>query len=237
MSSKKSTANTKNKNRRHTQQGQQNGGMKKLIWIAAGLMVLLLSMLSFMNPDPEPVQFAYETLPVLGDPNAPVKIVKFGDFKCPGCQDFSQQIKPQLVKDYVDKGIASFYFMNIAFVGPDSNTAALAAQSVYHQSNESYWKFYDAVYKNQGSPKVPWATPEYLTELARKEGLSINYEQLRQEIDSKTYQNEINAQMEFGSKIGVRSTPSLFINGVKVEDVFDYDNLKKVIENTVSTKG
>jgi protein-disulfide isomerase len=169
----------------------------------------------------------------LGSKDAPVKIVEFGDFKCPSCQYFSQEIAPQLEKDYIGKGLASLHFMNFTFLGPDSTTAALAAQSVYHQSNEAYWKFYDALYKNQGNENIQWATPDFLTNLIRSQGIAVDADKVMNDIKNKTYADEVDEHNAKARKAGVTGTPSLFINGVKLGNSMDYDAIKAAIDQAL----
>lgn len=218
------------KEQRKLQKQKERAGMRRLLWITAAAVVAVIAMVIIFQPKAAPAEIAYDHLPVLGDKNAPVKIVELGDYKCPSCQYFSQQIKPRLKADFIDKGIASLYFMNLTIIGPDSNTAALAAQSIFHHDNESYWKFYDAIYRNQQDEKVQWATPQFLTDLARKEALPIDYAKLQQDITSGTYQKEIDEHNAFARKYQVNSTPTLFINGKKFENANDYTKLKAAIE-------
>ncbi|RAP77214.1 DsbA family protein [Paenibacillus montanisoli] len=179
-------------------------------------------------PKPEPVEFDYRELPMLGSADAPVKIVEFGDFKCPACRYFSEQIKPQLVQDYIDKGTVALYFMNNTIIGPDSFAAAMAGQSIYHQNKNEFWKFYDAIYKNQGDERLIWATPEYLVELAKNAQLQVDYEKLKQDIENEAYADVVIAQNAKAEKL-ITATPTLFINGVKFVEFADYDKLKSQI--------
>ncbi|MFE5324542.1 DsbA family protein [Paenibacillus sp. NPDC056579] len=209
---------------------KEKARMRMIMWITAACVVALIAIAIIAMPKAAPVEMPYESMPVLGKPDAPVKIVELGDYKCPSCQVFSQQIEPKLKKDFVDTGIASFHFMNYTIIGPDSNTAALAGQSIFHQNNEAYWKFYDAIYKNQGDERTPWATSAFLTDLARNEKLPIDYDKLKQDIENKTYQNEVDAHNSFASRNRVTGTPTLFINGKKFDEAFDYNKLKAAIE-------
>lgn len=210
--------------------------MKRLVWATVAVfVVILLAVIIFDKPKPpapaaSSVSFAYDKLPVLGDPKAPIKIVEFGDYKCPSCQYFSQDIKTQLQKEYIDQGIVAFYFMNYPIIGPDSYTAAYAAQSVYHQNNDAFWKYYETLYINQQDEKNNWATPEFLTELAQVKSLPINIDLLKQDIKSMKYKAEVDEQIAIADKSGVTGTPTLFINGQKFEEVFDYNALKAAIE-------
>ncbi|CAM2861201.1 thioredoxin domain-containing protein [Paenibacillus sediminis] len=221
------------KEQRMQQKQKDQARMRRLLWITGSIIVVIIAAMIIFKPKATEniTAIDYTNLPTIGDKNAPVKIVELGDFKCPSCRTFSQEIEPKLKADYIDKGIVSLYFMNLPFIGPDSNTAALAAQSIFHQNNDAFWKYYDAIYKNQPDENLIWATPEYLVDLARKEALSIDFTKLEQDIKSKTYQKDIDEQTAFANKNVVNSTPTLFINGVKFEQANDYEKLKAAIES------
>ncbi|HEY2493835.1 MAG TPA: thioredoxin domain-containing protein [Paenibacillus sp.] len=225
---------------RRLQQELQKKRMQKIMWITGSCIVVLVILLLVIKPSSNETtaDFAYDQLPVIGDTNAPVKIVEFGDYKCPACQGFSQSYKPQIVKDYVDKGLVSFYYMNYLIISPDtdSNTAALAAQAVYHQSNEEFWKYYHVLYDNQQDEQKEWATPEYLVELAREAKLDIDYDKLAKDIADKTYQKEVDEQMKFANSLDIRSTPTVYINGQKLADGSSYASLTKEIDAAIASK-
>jgi protein-disulfide isomerase len=226
----KTNAKKATRREQRIQQAKHQTRMKRLIWITAAAVILIIAVIAIAQYKPKSVDIAYDKLPVLGNMNAPVKIVELGDYKCPTCQYFSQQVEPQLKKDFIDTGKASFYFMNYTIIGPDSNTAALAAQSVFHQNKDEFWKFYDVLYKNQGDEKIQWATPQFLTDLAKKEGIKVDYDKLLKDINDKAYQSEVDEQNAFATKNVVNSTPTLFINGKKYTGTLDYNAIKSAIE-------
>lgn len=147
----KTTKNALAKRKAEQQKLQQQLKRRRLIWFSTvGLLLILIIVVLTIQPKPKPVEFDYAALPVLGQADAPVKIVEFGDYQCPSCKHVNELIKPELAKDYIDQGKVAFYFMNLPFIGSDSFTAALAAQSVYHQSNDAFWKYFDAIFERQG---------------------------------------------------------------------------------------
>jgi protein-disulfide isomerase len=221
--------------KRQEKQLQQQKQMRRIVWITSLCIVALIVLALVFKPKASPAEFAYDTLPMLGSPDAPVKIVEFGDFKCPSCRDFSQKIKPQLEKDYIDTGKASFYYMHDLIISPDADsyTAALAATAVYHQDKHSFWPFYDTVFQNQGDERTTWATPEFLTDLARKKGLPVDMDKLKRDIVSKTYADEVDKQDAQSRRMRVDSTPTLYINGKEIPNPFDYNALKKEIEQAI----
>ncbi|MCC3372821.1 thioredoxin domain-containing protein [Cohnella sp. REN36] len=207
------------------------------VWSTVVAFIALIVLVVIFKPEAKPVSFEYDRLPTQGNTEAKVKIVEFGDYKCTTCQFFAQQIEPQLKKDFIDTGKASLSFMNFTIIAPDSYTAALAGQAVYHQNNDEFWKFYEAVYANQGDEKVPWATSDYLVQLAKDKGLKLDFDKMKQDIDNQTYKDEVDAQYKLAlNKLKLNGTPSVFINGKKLTDdqALKYDNLKKEIEKALN---
>lgn len=220
------------KEERKRQLEKQQKQTKRLVWITVISVIALIALAFSFKPKATATEFDYSKLPMLGKAEAPIKIVEVGDFKCPSCQMFSQDAMPKLTKDYIDTGKVSMYFMNFAFVGPDSTTAAMAGLSVYHQNNDAFWKYYDALYKNQQDEKIQWATPQFLTELARKEGIPVDYAKLQQDIESGKYASEVAEHNKLSKKMNVTGTPTLFVNGKKVTE-FDYASVKQAVEEAL----
>jgi len=218
------------------QEGERQKRMRRLIWGTVAVVAVAIIAVAFLTrPSTTSADFDYDKMPVMGSAEAPIKIVEFGDYKCSACKIFNQSILPQLKKDYIDSGKVAVYFKNFTIIAPDSTTAALAAQGVYHQDNDSYWKFTDAIYKNQGSETVQWATPDYLVELAKKENIGVDYDKLKQDIVNATYQNEVDADNRLARSKALGGTPTLFLNGEKLGDSvgLNYDKLQTEIEKAL----
>ncbi|ASA21754.1 DsbA family protein [Paenibacillus donghaensis] len=222
---------------RRAQQEQAKQKTRLLIIGSVAVVVILFVALFMLTSRDKVTSFNYDEMPRLGSADAPVKIVEFGDYKCPACSQFAGLIKPQLVQDYIDQGKASFHFVNMAFIATDSTTASLAALSVYHQDNEAFWKYYDALYANQGAEDVEWATADYLVELAKQLDLGIDLELLRKDIDEHTYVDELDRDIELAKDKKVSSTPTLFINGVKSDKAFDAAALSAQIDAALEKAG
>jgi protein-disulfide isomerase len=223
--------------RKKAEEQKQRKQMQRLIWISAAVIIVIAALIWFAKPGAgTKANIALDNMPVIGKTDAPVKIVEYGDFKCPSCQYFSQNIYPSLKKDYIDTGVVDLYFSNFPFIGPDSSTAAYAGQAVYHQNNDAFWTFYDLVYKNQKDEKTTWATSDYLVSLAKQANLGLNLDQLKKDIDNKTYKSEVDKQYASGQANQVDSTPTLFVNGVKFDQFSDYNALKQLIDQQQKAK-
>ncbi|WP_410511093.1 DsbA family protein [Paenibacillus sp. BR2-3] len=224
--------------KRRAEQERQKKKSRVLLIVTVALVVIVFAALFILaskdsgssGSSNRKVEFTYSDFPRLGKEDAPVKIVEFGDFKCPACAQFTGVIKPQIVQNYVDQGIAAFYFVNMTFIGPDSETASLAALSVYHQNNDEFWKFYDALYANQGNEEEEWATEDFLVNLAEQEKLSIDYDLLRKDIQNQTYADELKRDNTLANDNNVSQTPTVFVNGLKINEPFNFEAISQEID-------
>ncbi|MGE7981820.1 DsbA family protein [Solibacillus sp. NPDC093137] len=169
--------------------------------------------------------------PLLGEENAPVTVVEFGDYKCPSCKAWGEMIYPQLVEDYVLSGDVNFSYVNVLFHGEESVLASLGAESVYKQDPEVYWDFHKKVFDAQPEAAKHddvWVTTEKLLEIA-SEYPSINQEQLRRDIDEELTMEQVITDKELFEEHQVSQTPTIKINGSTMEDPFDYEAIKEVI--------
>jgi protein-disulfide isomerase len=98
--------------------------------------------------------------PVQGNLSAPVTIIEFGDFQCGFCDRFAKETEPKINETYIHVGKVNMIFKNFVTHGPDSNTAAIAAQCANDQGK--FWNFYDILYKNQGEENSGWASANNL---------------------------------------------------------------------------
>ncbi|GGA43054.1 hypothetical protein GCM10007416_15130 [Kroppenstedtia guangzhouensis] len=209
-----------------------------VLFLGLGVFALVNNIIGGNKETGEPGQeakvdekvFVYDKQPVLGNRDAPVRIVEFGDYKCPTCKKFAEEIYPKLKKDYLDNDKAGFYFINNQFLGKDSITAGIAGEAVHEQNPEIFWKFHDAIFEHQGNESEAWATKDFLVKLAKQAAPGIDYDKLEQAIDKETYKQQVEQDKAIAVQSGVRSVPTLFINGRPVPDSFDYEGIKKMIE-------
>lgn len=174
-----------------------------------------------------------EGQPLLGDPDATVEIIAFEDLKCPACRNFEESIFPRLEQDFIETGKAKFRFVNFAIpLGPDSVTAAIAGECVFEQDPEAFWTYKTVLYRLQGPESQRWATPSRLTDIAKEYVPEVDADALRSCIDEERYAEQVQAERAMGVAAGVTGTPSIFVNGVKVDN-FSYDNISAAINTAL----
>lgn len=172
--------------------------------------------------------------PMIGNPNASVTVVEFGDYRCPVCKQFHAQVYPQLKKDYIDTGKIKFHFVSYSFLdqgfpGDTSTTASVASECVYNQDEEQFWNFHNALYNNQGPEREDWATEDFVLSLARNKTSGLDYEELEACVSNRDTLDRVRQEREKGQNAGVQGTPAIYVNG-KYLNNWQYGALKAEIE-------
>jgi protein-disulfide isomerase len=145
--------------------------------------------------------------PILGNPNAPITIVEFGDYQCEKCYEWFHQIKPTITHDYFETGKVNLVFVDLAFLGKDSLKSAQASYCAEDQ--ESYWEYHELLYTSQESIDNGWANTERLKAFAFSLGLDV--ELFESCLDSGKYSKRIQYNNQQARENGVRGTPGFFI--------------------------
>lgn len=172
--------------------------------------------------------------PSIGEKDAPVTVVEFGDFKCPSCKAWGEMIYPKLVDDYIETGKVEFSFINVLFHGKESTLASIAAESVYERSPDLYWNFHQAMFDAQPveNHDGPWITPERILEIAS--GFpEIDQTLLKEDMEQEATRESVKIDEDLVSEAGVSMTPTIVINGKMMEDPFDYEAIKTAIEQEI----
>lgn len=171
--------------------------------------------------------------PTLGSSDARVSIVEFGDYKCPSCKQWGETIYPKLKADYLDGQDVSFSYINVLFHGQESILASLASESVYRQDPDSFWAFHKALYDAQpASAKHDevWVTEERLVELAEAT-TDVDLVAFADDLtEESTVLEQVSRDDGLVKQHKVAFTPSIMINGVMLEDPFDYEAIERLIE-------
>ena len=163
--------------------------------------------------------------PSVGPADAAVTVVEFLDFQCP----YSRQVFPtvrQLMQGY--QGQVRFIIRDypIADVHPLAESAAEAAMCVWEQGQNQYWSFHDRLFINQDD-----LTEASITELARLSGADVT--DLQNCLTTGRYREEVEADLADGLALGVKGTPTFFVNGRKFEGVIPFDLFKQMIDRSL----
>ena len=143
----------------------------------------------------------------LGTPDAPVTLTEFADLQCPFCRDYTIKQFPSIVAKYVKTGKVKMVFQNYAFIGPDSLTAALAAEAAGKQNK--LWNFIDVFYNNQGPENTDYVTDKFLTKIAK--GAGVDPQKMMTDRNDPSARQAVAAAQQSAASAGVNSTPTFIL--------------------------
>lgn len=146
----------------------------------------------------------------LGSPDAPVVMIEYSDFQCPFCGRFARETKPDLVRDYVDKGILRIEWRNFPVFGAESDQAARAGWAAGQQNR--FWQFHDEAYAEPRRRNAGDFSEDNLLAMARKAGVK-DLARFEKDMASEAAHQAVTRDSEEGYDIGVTSTPAFLING------------------------
>ena len=112
--------------------------------------------------------------PFLGDKNAPITLVEFGDYQCHFCNQYYHNTEHELIEKYVKTGKVKMLFKDFTIIGPDSKTAALATHCANEQNK--FWEYHDILYNNWDGENNGWASIQNLWNFSMQ--LDLDMEQM-----------------------------------------------------------
>ncbi len=159
--------------------------------------------------------------PSLGPSDAEVVVVEFGDFQCPYCREVFPTIR-RLMNAF--SGRVRFVFRDypVSDAHPLAQTAAEAGMCAWEQGANQFWAFHDRLYVGQDS-----MTDASIRNAASLSG--VNLERFSTCLNSGTYREEVLDDLADGIALGVRGTPTFFINGEKYEGVLDEATFRDIL--------
>ncbi len=158
--------------------------------------------------------------------SAKVTLVEFGDYQCPACGMAAPVIK-QILDEY--QGKVGFVFRH--FPLPQHSNAMIAAKAAEAAGEQGkYWQMHDRLYSSQQQwENLPNPTETFVG-YAKEFGLDENA--FKASITTEKFFDKINGDKNDGDTLGVDSTPTFFVNGIKIRG-FAYKDLKQQIEKAL----
>ena len=178
---------------------------------------------------------------ILGDPNAPIKIVEYTDIECPFCKEFHVTME-QIMAIYGAKGEVAWVIRNfpLAQLHPNAPKMAEAAECLAHAiGNAAYFKFLDLVFTI--APSGSFFPLSQLADTAAKAGIS-DTAAFNQCVANDTYKDLITGQFNAAVAAGGDGTPYsiVMIKGgqrVALSGAQPYSSLKSVIDTILTDQG
>lgn len=188
-----------------------------------------------------PVAYPQENGKTIGNPNAAVVIKVYEDYQCPSCKIFTDSVEKQLLQSsYITNGQVYYEFKQYPFIDKnvvtkESHQAANASMCALEQGR--FWDYHSILFANQNGENVGSFTDKRLQAFA--ESLGFDMSAFNKCFDANKYSAEIDADLQEGVKLGVNSTPSVFVNGSEVTPGYipTYEQMKAAIDTALAGGG
>lgn len=180
--------------------------------------------------------------PVRGNPDAKVTVVNFDDFECPFCARMHATLMSEILPEYKDKIKIVYKDFPLVQIHPWAQRAAIDANCLAAQSGPAYWQLADYLHANQreisgNQQNVQDAmnrVDQVTMDFGKKNGADASKLQACIKAQSDI---AVKASMAEGDKLNISATPTLFINGAKVEGAMDASDLRLALNRQLKAAG
>ena len=175
--------------------------------------------------------------PTRGAKASKVVVVNFDDLECPFCSRMHQTLFPEILKEYGDRVTFIYKDYPLVEIHPWATHAAVDANCLGAQSGDAYWDFADYIHANQhevNSEKTSGARLEALDRLTLLQGQKHNLDVVKLQSCIKAQdESAVKASMKEADGIGVEATPTLFINGEKVDGAVPISQVRAALDRAL----
>ncbi len=163
--------------------------------------------------------------PVYGPETAPITIVEFSDYECPFCRRWHAEVWPALLEAYPGQIRLVYRDFPLTNIHANATPAASAANCAGEQ--DMFWAFNELLY----SMKYDLNKRSYQT---YAQELNLNMADFNECLESGRYNAEVMADLEYASTLGVRSTPTFFVNGIPVVGAQPFEVFSQLIDDELA---
>lgn len=159
--------------------------------------------------------------PALGPANAPITIIEFSDYNCPYCRAWQQQVMGPLLEAYPDQ--IRFVYRDFPIVGGGAAGLAAAQAANCAGEQQAYWDYHAALF----SGSFPLDSSGFR---AAAESLGLDAAALVDCVESGRHAEEVNQDLRYAAGLGIRGTPTFFINGIPLVGAQPLERFSEIID-------
>jgi protein-disulfide isomerase len=175
--------------------------------------------------------------PTRGAKSSKVVVVNFDDLECPFCSRMHQELFPEILKEYGDRVTFVYKDYPLVEIHPWATHAAVDANCLAAQNNDAYWDFADYIHANQreiSNEKTPPARLDALDRLTMLQGQKHNLDTVKLQSCIKAQDDSaVKASMKQAESVGVEATPTLFVNGEKIDGAVPPAELRAALDRAL----
>ncbi len=173
--------------------------------------------------------------PILGDPNAPITLIEFGDYQCHFCNVHFHNTEHSLLENFIDTGKVKMIFKDFTIIGPDSVKAAHGTHCANDQGK--FWEYHDILYNNWTGENNGWASSDNLLRFAQE--VELNVDQWSDCMIDKRYSQIISNSNKDARDLGITGTPAFFVIGpdnkiTQISGAQPYDSFERIFNSELA---
>lgn len=166
----------------------------------------------------------------VGLPDAPVVMIEYADFQCGYCGKFARDTEPELIAEYVDKGVLRIEWRNFPIFGEESEAAARASWAAGQQGR--FWQFHAAAFA-EGAKEKGFGE-DRLRALAEEAGVP-DLDRFGRDLDGEAARKAVTRDQEEAYRLGAASTPSFLVGGRPISGAQPKETFVQAIEEAART--
>jgi protein-disulfide isomerase len=179
--------------------------------------------------------------PTRGNPNAKVVAVNYDDFQCPYCSMLHRTLFPQILAEYGDRVLFVYKDFPLEEIHPWSRRASIDANCLFAQKNDAYWDFADYIHANQhqvSAEKGQDAQFAKLDQITMQQGEKEHLDSTKLQACVKAQNDDaVKLSMREAESLGIESTPTLYVNGVKLDGAAPVEQLRAIFDRALKEAG
>jgi protein-disulfide isomerase len=179
--------------------------------------------------------------PTRGNKDAKVTVVNYDDFECPFCSRMHSTLFPGLFKEYGDRVLFIYKDYPLEEIHPWAVHAAVNANCLASQNVDAYWDYADYLHANQDSisnQKGADARNAELDKLATLQGQKHNLDAAKLQACIKAQDEKaVRTSMREGDAAGVEATPTMFVNGQKLDGALPAEDVRSALDQALKDAG
>jgi protein-disulfide isomerase len=179
--------------------------------------------------------------PTRGNINAKVTVVNYDDFECPFCSRMHTALFPGLFKEYGDRVLFIYKDYPLQEIHPWAVHAAVNANCLAAQNGDAYWDYADYLHANQSAingEKGRDGQNAELDKLAALQGQKHNLDVGKLQACLKAQDDKaVRASIHEGDTVGVDATPTMFVNGQKLDGAVPADEVRGALDRALKDAG
>ena len=144
---------------------------------------------------------------ILGNPDAKITIVEFGDYQCTFCYKFHDETMKKIDQAYIKAENVNFVYRDFPLNGPQSILASEASYCA--QKQNKFWEYHNTLYDNWGGENTGWITKNVLIGFAND--IKLDLDSFSQCLENSEFKQKVLDNEQFAREIGIDATPSFLI--------------------------